>query len=93
MVLYILTILLAMAGIFSYNFFVNPASYSLTQIIIFTILQPLIIVAWDGLGAYIVHWVLPGKWFSADSNFVAVGKKECKFYEMLGIKYWKDHVL
>ena len=93
MVLYILTILLAMAGLFLYNFFVNPASYSLLQIILFVFLQPVIIIAWDGLGAYIVHWILPGKWFSADSNFVAVSKKECQIYEKLGIKYWKDHVL
>ena len=93
MVLYILTILLAMAGIFSYNFFVNPCDYSLAKIIIFTLLQPVIMVAWDGLGAWIVHWVIPGKWFSADSKFIGVGNKECRFYEILGIKKWKDHVL
>lgn len=93
MILYILTILLAMAGIFCYNFFVNPADYSLLQNILFTVLQPVIMIAWDGLGAFIVHWVLPGKWFSADSKFIDVGKKECRFYELLGIKLWKDHVL
>ncbi|MCR4953713.1 MAG: hypothetical protein K6A43_06505 [Treponema sp.] len=93
MVLYILTIVLAMVGIFLYNFFVNPADYSLTKNIIFTILQPIIMIAWDGLWAFIVHWILPGKWFSADSKFVDVGKKECRFYEFLGIKHWKDHVL
>ena len=93
MILYITTILLAMAGLFCYNFFLNPGNYSLIQIIIFVLLQPVIMVAWDGLGAFIVHWVLPGKWFSSDSNFIDVGKKECRFYELLGIKKWKDHVL
>ncbi len=93
MVLYIGTILLAVIGIFLYNFFVNPCDFGLAKIIIFSILQPVIMIAWDGLGAWIVHWVIPGKWFSADSNFIGVGKKECRFYEILGIKKWKDYVL
>ena len=93
MILYIATIALSVVGIFCYNFFLNPGNYSLLQIIIFSLIQPVIMIAWDGLGAFIVHWVLPGKWFSADSNFIDVGKKECRFYEMLGIKHWKDHIL
>ena len=93
MVLYIVTILLGMAGIFAGNFFINPADLPLWKIILFTVLQPIIMVAWDGLGAYIIHWIIPGRLFSADSNFIKVGKKECKFYEALGIKKWKDKVL
>ena len=93
MVLYMLTISLGTLAIFLYNFFVNPAGYALWQIILFSVIQPVIMIAWDGLGAWIVHWVIPGKWFSADSNFIGVGKKECRFYEFLGIKKWKDHVL
>ena len=45
MILYISTILLAMAGLFSYNYFVNPGNYSLLQIIIFVLLQPVIMIA------------------------------------------------
>ena len=93
MVLYILSITLGVVGIFLYNFFANPAGYALWQIILFSLLQPVIMIAWDGIGAFIVHWIIPGRLFSADSNFIGVGKKECRFYEFLGIKKWKDHVL
>ena len=93
MVFYILTIVLGTAGIFAGNYFFNPAELSLAKIIILSLIQPVIMIAWDGLGAYIIHWVIPGRLFSADSNFIKVGKKECKFYEALGIKKWKDHIL
>ena len=72
MVLYMLTISLGTLAIFLYNFFVNPAGYALWQIILFSVIQPVIMIAWDGLGAWIVHWVIPGKWFSADSNSVTI---------------------
>ena len=93
MILYISTIILAMAGIFLYNFFTGLSGFSPLINCLLTLSLPFLLVAWDGLGACIVHWIIPGKWFSADSKFVSVSKGECKFYEILGIKLWKDHVL
>lgn len=93
MILYISTIVLAMAGIFSYNYFTGLSGFSPLINALLTLSLPFLLVAWDGLGAFIVHWVIPGKYFSADSNFVGVSNKECKIYELLGIKIWKDHVL
>lgn len=52
------------------------------------------VIAWDGLWAFIIRRAFPEKWFSYErKGYFDVPKKECKFYEKLGIKKWKDHVL
>ncbi len=93
MLFYILTIGIAMILVFCGNFFIFPIGYSLIKVFLLTLMLPFLIVAWDGLSAVIVRRALPEKWFGKDVKIHKVGKKECKFYEMLGIKYWKDHVL
>ena len=50
------------------------------------------VIAIDAVFATIVRWLLPKKWFNKDKNFSA-GKKECLFYEKVGIKKWKEKVL
>lgn len=47
-------------------------------------------VAINGLVAIIFCKVLPKKWFKSDSRFFNPSKRECGFYEKLGIKKWKD---
>ena len=93
MLFYILTIGIAMILVFCGNFFFFPIGYSLLKVSLLTLMLPFLIVAWDGLSAVIVRRALPEKWFGKDVKFHNVGKKECKFYEILGIKLWKDHVL
>ena len=93
MLLYILVIGLTMLLVFCGNFFWFPVDMSLLKISLFTLMLPFLVVAWDGISATFVRRALPEKWFTKDVKFHHVGKKECKFYELLGIKYWKDHVL
>ena len=93
MLLYILTIGIAMVLIFCGNYFWFPVDMSLIKISILTVIQPFLMVAWDGIFAAFIRHVLPAKWFSKELRINQVSKAECKFYEMLGIKYWKDHVL
>ncbi|MCQ2387678.1 MAG: hypothetical protein MJ066_04460 [Clostridia bacterium] len=46
----------------------------------------------DAIVAFIVRWICPAKWFSYNKEIYAGRKKECKFYEFLGIKKWKDKI-
>ena len=93
MLLYILTIGIAMVLIFLGNFFWFPIDYSLVKILLLDLMLPFLMVAWDGIFATLIRRAFPEKWFTKDVKFHDVGKKECKFYELLGIKLWKDHVL
>lgn len=93
MLLYILTIGIAMILIFLGNYFWFPMDMSLLKVSLLTVMLPFLIVAWDGISATIIRHALPNKWFTKDVKFHHVSKAECKFYELLGIKYWKDHVL
>ena len=93
MLLYILTIGIAMVLIFLGNFFWFPIDYSLVKILLLDLMLPFLMVAWDGISATFVRRALPEKWFTKDVKFHHVSKLECKIYELLGIKYWKDHVL
>ena len=47
----------------------------------------------DGIFATIVRWLLPKKWFTIDKKGFIAGKKECSFYEKIGIKKWKDLII
>ena len=93
MFLYILTIGIAMILVFLGNYFWFPTDMSLLKIILLDVMLPFLIVAWDGISATLIRHALPNKWFTKDVKFHHVSKAECKFYELLGIKYWKDHVL
>lgn len=95
MLLYILTIGIAMLLVFfgNYMWFPLPEAMPLIKVLLLDLMLPFLIVAWDGLSAVIVRRALPEKWFGKDVKFHNVSKTECKFYEHLGIKFWKDHVL
>ncbi len=93
MLFYIVTIGLAMALVFLGNFFWFPADMSLVKIILLDLMLPFLIVAWDGISATLIRHALPNKWFTRDVKFHKVIKAECKLYELLGIKLWKDHIL
>lgn len=93
MLFYIVTIGLAMILVFLGNFFWFPADMSLVKILLLDLMLPFLIVVWDGISATFIRHALPNKWFTRDVKFHKVSKAECKFYELLGIKLWKDHIL
>lgn len=79
-------------NILAKNSFAADSAYSLKFLVISGLLLIVLCVAIDGISAFIIRR-LPQKWFSFNVKFHKVGKKECKFYEHLGIKLWKDHIL
>lgn len=87
--LYLSTILISMALIVFFNsFFYAPMWHLILATVCFT----LIVIAIDGLIAFIVRWLLPQRWFSHEKTFFIVRKKEKVFYEKIKIKKWKDLV-
>ena len=66
MLLYILTIGIAMVLIFLGNFFWFPIDYSLVKILLLDLMLPFLMVAWDGISATFVRRALPEKWFTKD---------------------------
>ena len=68
-------------------FWGNVAVWKLLLYFLFAFIVILAINAF--LATLCCKW-LPDNWFNKDSKFYSPSKKECKFYEKLGIKKWKD---
>ncbi|MBQ7339553.1 MAG: hypothetical protein IJW43_01725 [Clostridia bacterium] len=92
---YLITILICMAIISLLNVFLFPIAraYQYYEIIFWVTVTTLSAIAIDGLGATIGRKLLPERWFTADKKGFCAGKKESKFYEKIGIKWWKDKVI
>lgn len=89
---FICTILICMLLIVAVDTIIMGLSHLLT-IALAVVLSTVAAIVVDGIFATIVRWILPKKWFTIDkTNFVA-GRKECKFYEAIGIKKWKDLII
>ncbi|MBR6778873.1 MAG: hypothetical protein IKM43_01800 [Clostridia bacterium] len=48
------------------------------------------IIAINGVVAVLCAKFMPDKWFEGNKKFYNPSKKECRFYEKLGVKKWKD---
>lgn len=75
------------------SIFHNVHNLTIWQILLASIGGTIGVIAIDGVFATIVRHCLPNKWFDHTVKMHLVGKKEIKFYELLGIKFWKDSVL
>ena len=93
--IYLFSILLAAIAIGVINYFFNFAAFDFNawNIVLCVVVSVVAAIAIDGFFATLVRWVCPKKWFSADKEFFAAKKKECRFYEKIGIKKWKDKVI
>lgn len=76
------------------NIIVNPHFFNMETwyIVVACIYGAPAVIAIDGLLAFLIRR-LPEKWFLWNSKLFKVSKGETKFYEKLGIKKWKDHVV
>ena len=92
---YILTIIIASAIIGAVNYIVNFAAFDFNawNIVLCVSVSVVGAIAIDSVFATIVRWILPKKWFSVDKKRWAANRKECVFYEKIGIKKWKDKVI
>ena len=75
---------------FGLNILVVSGSYSIIKtawILLAAIAAQLLI---NAIVAILGSKVFPDKWFNSEKKFYNPSKKECRFYEKLGIKKWKD---
>lgn len=95
MILYVSTILICMTLIGVVNFFVATPIFAFEwwYIVLGVVVSTIAVIIIDGIFASLIRWVMPERWFSIDKKWFSASKKECKFYEKLGIKKWKDKVL
>ena len=93
MILYLLIIAIADALILFLNLHFGWIDTSAKNIIVMTLIQPVLLIAADGLAATILRWIIPVKYFTYKTKISHVSKNECKIYEALLIKHWKDHVV
>ncbi|MCR5252436.1 MAG: hypothetical protein K6C98_01810, partial [Treponema sp.] len=93
MLLYLIIIAIADAAILFLNLHFNWLGVSDKQIIIMSLLQPVLLIAEDGLAATILRWIIPVRFFTYKTKISHVSKTECKIYEGLLIKHWKDHII
>ncbi len=97
MLFYVVCIFGGDAAIIAFNLFVKNSiaensAYTNKSLVVAGLLLIVCCIALDGISAFLIRR-LPEKWFSFNVDFHKVSKKECKFYEKLGIKLWKDHIL
>ena len=95
MILYLSTIFAGMIliGVLNYFLAVPVFDFEWWFIILGVVVSTVAIILIDGVFAWLVRWVLPERWFGVDKTCFSAGKKECNFYEKIGIKRWKDKVL
>ncbi len=95
MLLYIFTILGGDIAIMVFNIIFSREKYGFAvwQIILFSLLVMIELIAIDGFCAWFVLWRLPEKWFTYDKKIFQISKGRAKFLEALGIKKWKDKIL
>ncbi len=92
---YLFTILFCMAIIVLCNVIALPSTLGFTVLglMLWTTVCTISVIVIDGIFATIVRRLLPHKWFSADKKGFMAGKRECRFYEKIGIKKWKEKVI
>lgn len=93
--IYATIIILASVFISFVNYFFDFAAFDFNawNIVLCVSVSVVAAIAIDGLFATVVRWFLPAKWFSVEKEFWAAKRKECVFYEKIGIKKWKDKVI
>ena len=77
--------------LFSYLFLGESVGYiHITWISAVAIIGMILV---NGIVAIICSKLIPNKCFNGDQKFYIPSKNECKFYEKIGIKKWKDRTL
>ncbi len=92
---YLITILVCMVLIVLGNWLCLPEinDFALWDYALWTTVCTISVIAIDGIFATIVRRLLPERWFSVKCVGYKASKKECLFYEKIGIKKWKDKVI
>jgi len=94
-VIYVSVILIAsfIIGLMNGLFAFSAYSENVWNIVLCVAVSVVAAILIDSVFATVIRWILPKRWFAADKKRFAAGKRECRFYEKIGIKKWKDKVI
>lgn len=88
--LYLVIILCGMITISAFN--ARYTDTGLLYCLFAPIILTLLVVLIDGLFAWLIR-KMPEKYFTENHKIFDASKKESKFCELMGVKFWKDYVL
>lgn len=88
-ILFWVVLIIAINGLFVLSVF----GISFLRMTFNIIISVVAVICVDGFFAFVVRRLLPERFFSVDKKWFCAKKKECIFYEKIGIKKWKDKVL
>ena len=89
--IYLLTILSSMAVIAAFNLLVPAEGLTAIPVFFYVTMLTVAVILWDGIMAALIR-LLPEGWFAPDKRLFAVGRREGRLYQRLGVKYWKEFV-
>ena len=94
MVLYLSVIFIAMSTIAILNICLGTYTFDNYQlwVVMAVVLSTVVEIAISAIFSALTEYT-PDKWYKPHRKFYQVSKKEQRFYEKLGIKFWKDYVL
>ena len=94
MVLYLTIVFVAMALIAILNICLGTYTFDNYQlwVVMAVVLSTVVEIAISAMFSALTEFT-PEKWYKPHRKFYQVSKKEQRFYEKLGIRFWKDHVL
>ncbi len=75
------------------NFAVFYGKMNMWFLALIVLLAIAITILLNGLVATICCKCMPDKWYAGNKKIFNPSKKECRFYEKLGVKIWKDKIL
>lgn len=95
MVLYLITILVSMLiiSILDYIFIAERFGLSFGDLFLAVTISTIVQIIIDLIIAFCVRRLLPEKWFTVKNKCFCANNKERKFYEKIGIKFWKDKII
>lgn len=89
--MYLWILCVSVGIVYVINLFTVGQRYSIFLISLISIVNPLVVIAVDGLIAKIIH-DLPRKWFSPHYKIFQPFKCEKSFYRKMKINAWKDFI-
>ena len=94
MVLYLSVVFIAMSVIAILNICLGTYNFDNYQlwVVMAVVLSTVVEIAISAIFSALTEYT-PDKWYNPHRKFYQVSKKEQRFYEKIGIKFWKDHVL
>ena len=93
MTLYLSIIFVAMIFISLFNCLFYSLGFSALFISLLVIIVTIAQIVIDVILATIFRWCIPRKFVSPDKKVFCATKREARFYELIGIKKWKDKTL